>query len=219
MIRSHQIPKWMIGICLFVASCILLGCDSGVGEECGGLGGVVSCLSIDSIQPNNIVDSPTSNVDAVGSLCPDGTGEPFGDHNAEVTFSNSPFPAVDGTSQANAEGSQRILITGYSVTYTLNNCPAAAAACPALTGFSVRGTTLIVPANGSASGTFTFVPLAVKEEYVAEGGEISGTGSGAPFPSYSVNYVFSAQTEFFQDGLTVQGSAEFSIGSFNLCGA
>lgn len=217
MIRSHQIPKWMFGICLFVASCILLGCEAEVSEECGGVDGVVSCLSIDSIQPTNINGDPTSDVDAVGSICPDGSGEPFGNHSADITFANTPFPGVEGTSQANAEGSQRIIITGYSVTYTLNNCPAAASACPALTGFSVRGTTLTVPANGIATDSFTFVPLAVKEEYVAEGGEISGSGAGAPFPSYSVNYVISARTEFFDDSITIQGAADFTIGSFNLC--
>ncbi len=219
MIRSHQIPKRIIGICLLVASCILLGCEAEVSEECGGVGGVVSCLSIDGIQPSNVSGNPTTNVDAVASICTDGTTETFGDHNAEVTFSNTPFPGVDGTSLATADGSQRIVITGYSVTYTLNNCPAAATACPALTGFSIRGTTLTVPANGTVTGTFAFVPLSVKEEYVAEGGETSGTGSGAPYPSYSVNYMFSAQTEFFDDDITIQGSAEFTIGNFNLCGA
>ncbi len=220
MLRSHAIPKWLIGICLFVASSILLGCEAEVEEECGGVGGVVSCLSINSIEPRNIADTASSNVDAVGSVCTDGTGEPFGDHSASVTFSNTPFPNVQGTSQANAEGSQRIIITGYSVTYTLNHCPTAAAACPALTGFTIRGTTLTVPANGVVTGPFKFVPLAVKEEYVAEGGELGfSSASGAPLPSYSVNYTFSARTEPFNDAITIRGSAEFTIGAFNLCGA
>lgn len=220
MVRSYAIPKWTLGICLFILSFILLGCEAGVDEECGGVDGVVSCLSIDNIQPTNIEDATSSNVDAIGSLCSDGSGEPFGDHNAEVSFSNTPFPGVQGISPATAEGSQRIIITGYSVTYTLNHCPATAAACPALTGFSITGPTLTIPANSiGTTGTFKFVPLAVKEEYVAEGGEL-GTGSsfGAPLPSYSANYVFSAQTEFFEDSITIEGAAEFTIGAFNLCG-
>jgi hypothetical protein len=220
MVRSQGIPRWLIGIGLFLLSCLLLGCEAEVDDECGGVDNVVSCLSIDRIDPTNIEDTSTSNVDATGSLCPDGSGEPFGDHNAVVSFSNTPFPGVEGDSEIAEAGSQRIIITGYSVTYALNHCPAAATGCPALTGFSSAGPTLTIPPNSSGvTGTFKLVPLAVKEEYVAEGGEV-GTGStvGAPYPSYSANYVFSAKTEFFEDDITIRASVEFTIGGFNLCG-
>jgi hypothetical protein len=219
MVRSHVIPKWLIGISLLAVSYTLLGCDTVVDESCGGVDNVRSCLSIDSIQPTNIANTTTSNVDAVRAICSDGTSELFGDHNAVVSFSNTPFPGVQGTSQATAEGSQRIIITGYSVTYTLNNCPATASGCPALTGFSITGPTLTIPADTSGvTGTFKLVPLAVKEEYVAEGGELGiSSAAGAPLPSYSANYVFSAKTEFFEDEITLRGATEFTIGAFDLC--
>ncbi len=101
MVRSHTILKWMIGpnrvigIGLLAALCILLGCDADIREDCGGVGGVISCISIDSIVPDS------SNVDALLSTCPDGSTEVFTDHDATVTFSNRPFPSSDSPTQVN----------------------------------------------------------------------------------------------------------------------
>ena len=43
--------KSVIGISLLIASSLLLGCDADTRDDCGGVGDVVSCLSIDSIVP------------------------------------------------------------------------------------------------------------------------------------------------------------------------
>lgn len=225
MVRSKTIlksmigPNRVIGIGLLVASCLLLGCEADVREDCGGVGGVISCISIDSIVPEDISGQPTSNVNAVPITCPDGSVLPFGDHAANVTFSNRPFPSSDSPTQANIDGSLLLTILNYSVTYTLNDCPPRATGCPALTGFSVSpGETFTIPTNGSLSRTFPMVPLRVKEEYVAEGGHLGASNFGLPFPSYTATYVFTGRTDFFSDDIRIEGSTEFTMGSFGSCG-
>ncbi|ETX09050.1 MAG: hypothetical protein ETSY2_01765 [Candidatus Entotheonella gemina] len=225
MVRSHTILKWMIGpnrvigIGLLAASCLLLGCEADIREDCGGVGGVISCISIDSIQPVDENGQASSNVDALPSTCPDGSVELFTDHSATITFANRPFPSSDSPTQVNTDGSLLLTILNYSVTYTLNDCPPRATGCPALTGFSVSpGQTFTIPANGSVSDTFPMVPLRVKEEYVAEGGHLGASDFGFPFPSYTATYVFTGRTDFFSDDIRIQGSTEFTIGSFSGCG-
>lgn len=58
-----------------------------------------------------------------------------------------------------------------------------------------------------------------EEEYVAEGGETDGSVAGAPFPSYTANYVFTGRTDAFGADIEIHGAAEFTIGNFNLCGS
>jgi hypothetical protein len=227
MVRSQTIRKWMtgpqgaIGIGLLIASSLLLGCDADTRDDCGGVGDVVSCVSIDSIVPvGGSIASPTetSNVDALQSTCTDGTLEDFTDHNAEITFANRQFPGGDGT-QVDIGGSLLLTILNYSVSYTLNDCPPRATGCPALTGFSVSpGQTFTIPINGSVTHTFPLVPLRVKEEYVAEGGTLGSSQFGFPFPSYTATYVFTGRTDFFSDEIRIEGSTEFTIGSFDNCG-
>ena len=226
MVRSHTILKRMIGpnsvvgIGLLVTSCLLLGCDADIREDCGGVGGVISCLSIDSMMPIDESGSESSNVDAVLSACPDDAIEPFTDHNAAITFANRPFPGSDNPTEVETDGSLLLTILNYSVSYTINDCPPRATGCPALTGFTVSpGQTFTIPTNGTVTRTFPMVPLRVKEEYVAEGGHIGASGFGFPFPSYTATYVFTGRTDFFSDNIQIQGSTEFTIGSFNNCGS
>ncbi|MDH3603884.1 MAG: hypothetical protein OEU26_30105, partial [Candidatus Tectomicrobia bacterium] len=111
-----------------------------------------------------------------------------------------------------------VTIVNYSVSYTLNHCPERATACPALTGFTVSpGQTFTIDPNGTTAHTFPFVPLRVKEEYIAEGGHIGSSPFGFPFPSYTAHYVFTARTDFFSTDIEIEGFAEFTIGSFNNC--
>ena len=229
MVSSHTIFKWMtsphrvIGVSLVIASCLLLGCEADVRDDCGGVGGVISCVSIDRIEPTSGDGSEVnSNVDAVPDLCSDNTFGEFTDHNAEITFSNRQFPASTGASgdgaQVEIDGSFLLTILSYSVTYTLNHCPENASACPPLTGFSVSpGQTFTIPNNSSATHSFPMVPLRVKEEYVSKGGEVNGTQFGAPFPSYTATYHFTGRTDFFSDDIDFSGSTEFTIGDFNSC--
>lgn len=220
MALLHKMLKWLVGFCTIGTLCILLGCEADVKEECGGVGDLVSCLSIDSIQPTDaITGNETSNVDALASTCPpEGDPEPFGDHSAAITFSNRQFPAATGDTEPTVGGSLLVTIVNYSVSYTLNDCPARAAACPALTGFTVSpGQTFTIASNGQSTQTFPFVPLRVKEEYIAEGGQIGSSAFGFPFPSYTAHYVFTARTDFFSSDIQIEGFAEFTIGSFNNC--
>lgn len=224
MALLHKMRKWLVGFCTIGTLCILLGCEADVGEECGGVGDLVSCLSIDSIQPTDAGSgNNTSNVDAVLQNCSDDPsvfeGELFTDHNALITFSNREFPTATGDTHPTVGGSLAVTILSVSVSYSLNHCPERAAGCPALTGFTVStGPTFTIPPNGTTTQTFPLVPLRVKEEYIAEGGEFGGNVSGAPFPSYSANYVFNARTVDFEDDIQIVGSTEFTIGNFNNCG-
>src|SRR3989442_11268383 len=163
---ARQGLQGLILVTLILVSCSAPGSDNPQ-EGCGGLEGTVSCLEITRIAPTSTAGGDSSNVDAFQELCVDPTSgtvtaEPFTDHNANVTFSNLRFP----TSQAGFD----IRITGYSVSYSLNQCPAAALGCPPLTGFTVSGESILIPHEATATVTLPFVPLRVKNEYCASGG-------------------------------------------------
>lgn len=203
---------------LFLVSLIFMGCAAPGGEStaegCGGLEASVSCLDIVQIAPTATAGGNSSNVDALQDVCRDPvsgdvTGvEPFTDHSAQITFTHTRFPT--------ASGSFDIRILSFTVSYTLNQCPARAIGCPPLTGFTASST-LLVPAgeegkSNSVTATFPFVPIRVKDEYVTSGGELSFF-----LPSYTATYVFTAQTTRFNETITARGSAEFTIGNFNNC--
>jgi len=212
MIRWHVRCILLNVLCAIGALGLLLGCEADVSDNCGGAGDDVSCLNISSIDPVDSNGTTTSNVDAVRGVCDGNTPEPFTDHYADVTLVNTDF-------SADTLSTLSIIITDSSVTYTLNDCPPNASGCPALTGFSVSpGQTITIPPGGSVTTQFPFVPLRVKDEYVAEGGEVTGSATGAPFPSYTVNYVFTGHTDSFGADVQLHGAAEFTIGNFNLCG-
>jgi hypothetical protein len=198
-------------VALLLASCSAPGGNS-TAEGCGGFEATVSCLDITTIAPT-YMGSATSAVDAFRDTCRNAAGmvtgvEPFTDHQADITFRNTRFPT--------ASGGFDIRILGFMVSYTLSQYPAAVRGCPPLTGFSGESS-IVVPAGGTVTARFPFVPLRVKADYVASGGDISTSGPSFSFPSYSAIYVFTAQTTRFNDMITVQGSAEFSIGDFNNC--
>jgi len=194
-------------VALILASCSAPGSNNPQ-EGCGGLEASVSCLEITSIVPV-AGSTPTSNVDVHQDICVDpatgkvtGTETFTGDHNAQVTFTNKKFPT--------ASGGFDIRILGYSVSYRLNQCPALAQGCPPLTGFTVSSQTTVIPQDTSLTLTLPFVPLRVKQDYVAAGGEVFS----ASLPSYDATYVFTAQTVSFNQTFTVSGDAEFTIGDF-----
>ncbi len=197
---------------LFLALLLLTSCEApdsdNPQEGCGGTEASVSCLDVLSIVPISS-GGASSNVDAFAHLCGDFlTGEVTGvetltDHNADVTFANTPFP--------NATGTFDIRIIGYTVSYRLNQCPRTARGCPPLPSFSQSDTILVVD-GASVTRTLPLVPLRVKEEYVAAGGELGGAA-----PSYSALYTFTAQTTRFNSTFTVQASTQFTITDFETC--
>jgi len=197
---------------LFLVALILVSCAAPGGdnpqEGCGGLEAIVSCLQITSIAPT-VGGTSTSNVDVHQDICRNPTTrevtstEAFlGDHNAQVSFLNRRFPT--------ATGGFDMRILGFSVSYSINQCPTLARGCPPLPGFTATGPSLVIPAEGTLSQTFPFVPLRVKEAYVAAGGE----RFSASLPSYTATYTFTAQSINFNETFTVTGSTEFTIGDF-----
>jgi hypothetical protein len=199
--------KWFIGVCIVGAVTILLGCETNPTDDCGGLDSTVSCVSVTSVSPTDSSGTVTTNVDAVQDDC-DGGPELFTDHNTDITFENSQFTT--------ATDSFAVTIRRFSVSYSLANCPERATGCPPLTGFAGERT-FVVPQDSQVTQTFPFVPLAVKDEYVAAGGEVGGNGPGAPFPTYTARYVFSATTEPFSTGIDIVATQDFTIGNFNNC--
>jgi hypothetical protein len=103
-----------------------------------------------------------------------------------------------------------VTLQSVSVSYRLNTC-LSGAVCPPLPGFTQSVSTLVIPESSTVSGTFPFVPINVKEAYVDQGGDTTR------FPSYSADYIFTGQTQFFSETITIQGSASFTLGNFDLC--
>jgi hypothetical protein len=207
----QQVLKGLFLVVLILASCSAPD-DDGAGGGCGGSDASITCLSVTGIVPTYL-DEDTSNVDALQDQCRDPvtgaiTGiEPFTDHNALVTLVNKQFPTTTSTDRAFDIG-----ITGYSVTYTLNQpCPTGAVGCPPLTTL-ISGDSILVAAGQTVTVTLPFVPISRKTEYVQAGGELRN----AP-PSYTATYTFTAHTIGANDTFTVQGRAQFTIADFNNC--
>jgi hypothetical protein len=208
---TQQGLKSLFLVILILASCSAPS-DNGEGGGCGGSEASITCLNVTGIAPTS-VNGDTTNVDARQDQCVDLSGtvtgiEPFGEHNARVTLVNSQFPTTTATDRA-----FNISIIGYSVTYRLNQCPAAARGCPPLTGFTVSGESIVIAVGQTVTVTLPFVPLSVKNEYVRSGGEL-----GIAAPSYTTIYTFTAQTIGLNDTFTVQGSSQFTITDFDNCG-
>lgn len=197
---------------LFLVAFLLLGCSAtGIDdpqEGCGGTEASVSCLRISNIVPTAIT-GPTSNVDAFAHQCRDpvmGTitgAESLRDHSADVTFTNTQF--------LTARGGFDIRVIGYSISYVLQQCPATARGCPPLPGFT-SSETFIVTNGGSVTRSLPFVPLSVKQAYVAAGGELGGSP-----PTYSASYLVTAQTVGLSDTFTVEARSAFTIADFDTC--
>jgi hypothetical protein len=207
----QQVLKGLFLVVLILASCSAPS-DDGAGGGCGGSDASITCLNVTGIVPTYL-DEDTSNVDALQDQCRDPmtgaiTGiEPFTDHNALVTLVNKQFPTTQPTDRAFDIG-----ITGYSVTYTLNQpCPTGAVGCPPLTTL-ISGESIFVAAGETVTVTLPFVPISRKTQYVQAGGDLGN----AP-PSYTATYTFTAQAIGVNDTFTVRGSAQFTIADFNNC--
>ena len=188
----------------------LLGCDIGGSGQCGGASNSDACVRIDKIEPVYLGQT-VSTVDARRNICTPATStaeavlEPFSDHNAIVTISNSPLPGVGPTADTS------VTLQDFSITYSLNSCPASAIGCPPLDTLRVvPGQTVTIAPRSSVDITLPFVPRAKKSEYVSRGGDLSG------FPSYTATYII-AGTDAFNNSVSVRGSAQFTIGDFAFC--
>lgn len=204
---TQQSLKSLFLVALILASCSATGGSDNPQQGCGGTEATVSCLAITGIAPKTTGGGNSSNVDAFQEVCVDPTTgaatsrETFTDHNADITFSNMQFP----TARAGFD----LRITGYTVSYSLNQCPTAAVGCPPLTGFTASGESILILKGQTVTVTLPFVPLRVKSEFCAAGGE-----RGRAIPSYTATYTFTAQTTGFNDTFTVTGSSQFTIGDF-----
>lgn len=201
MTQPARIRGWGVWLFLVGVAGVLVACDSPGGDGCGGIEDQVSCVTVTGIEPTATAGGPSSNVDAFQGVCDGGTFEPFTDHSATITFSNTPAQS--------ASSSLPVTILRALITYSLRNCPSSAT-CPPLPEVT-QDVTLQIETEGTGSATFPFVPLAVKDAYGAQG------GSESPPPSYTANYRFTARTQGFADTFTIQASQGFTIGNFDLC--
>lgn len=193
-------------VVLILAGCAAAGNDSPA-EGCGGVEARVSCLQVTNVT----FVSGSSNVDARRTSCFDSTtgittpDVPLTDDSVQITFMNNPFLTADKSVGF------AIRLLGFSVSYSLNQCPASARGCPPLPGFTESAPTVIIPAlGGSASLTVPLVPLRVKQAYTAAGGELFS----ASLPSYAATYVITAETVGFNDTITATAATSFTIGDF-----
>ena len=206
MMRWKRARTWPMSLLLIAVAFVLASCPAPGGEGCGGVDAFVSCVRILSIQPTSTAGGDSSDVDVIQTPDCDGDpttfdAEPFTKHDAIITFANDPFPTADDALP--------VTIQSFTVTYSLAHCPTGAV-CPPLTGFT-ETVSLIIDVGGSTSGTFSFVPLSIKFEFVNSGGTTNA------FPIYIANYTFTAETNAFEDSFTIPGSASFVLGNFNLC--
>ena len=207
--RHRTIARWKMvhqgfkGLFLVGMIGLLASCESSPGgNECGGIGGTVSCGDIVSITPES------QNVDAFQNICTvDDQGniltvEEFTDHNADITFANNTFPG--------AQDSFDIRLLSYTVSFTLARCSPLSAGCPPISSFTKEETILIRPGE-AVTDSFPLVPIDIKIEYDNDGGD--------PFTAaeYTAEYVFTGQTTRFEDTITIEGSTTFTISDFDNC--
>ena len=191
----------------------LLGCDGdslGGSGQCGGSNNSDACLQITQIAPVYL-NQASSNVDVVRDICTPATDttaavvEPFTDHSATITITNSRLPGVGPAAPTT------VTLQDFSISYTLNSCPATSVGCPPLDTLpAVPGQTVTIPSGTSVSITLPFVSLAKKLEYVNRGGSLNA------YPSYTATYIL-AGTDTFNNAVSVRGSAQFTIGNFDYC--
>lgn len=201
--------------------------EVGGSGQCGGAEDSGACIKIESIIPTyDVGGGSTSNADAFIDICDidEETGEitveEMTDHGATVTFRNEPLPGADPATVPD------VTITQYTLTYSLNNCPAGAI-CPTLSTQTVTpGETLLIPANGTVSRDLKFVDLAKKMEYATGiGDDMFGVPFGSlvhtlaslEYPSYTVTYRFQG-TDIFNNPIELVGYSEFTIGDYDNCG-
>ena len=206
MAHRQTARRWLRYLFFAGLMFLLAGCDGPGGEGCGGVDAFAACLNITRIQPIDGNGTETSDVDVIFNPDCNGDGirddpEPFTRHDATVTFSNEAFPTAD-------EGLP-ITVQRFTVSYSLVICPQDAI-CPPLSGFS-ETVSLSVPEGATVSGQFALVPISVKDEFIDQGGTASA------FPTYSANYTFVGETDFFEDAVTLQSSVSFVMGNFNNC--
>lgn len=194
--------------CLISVLWILASCKTSGGPDgCAGFEKIVSCVQIVNIAPQNSTGDNSSDVDAFQDLCEPGPPpvfEALTKHSAEITFSNDQLPTADGGLD--------ILLTSYSITYRLINCPPGASGCPPLSSPPSQNINVLIPTGADVTTTVDFVPLDVKRQYRDAGGE-----DGDAAPLYEAHYVFRGGTRPFTAEVTISGNAEFHITNFNLC--
>ncbi|HLF86245.1 MAG TPA: hypothetical protein VI584_04115 [Nitrospiria bacterium] len=199
---KNRINVYLLGLISVLA---LSGCGNEIGGsgQCGGAGDSGACVKVESITPTD-----TTNVDAFRTTTDcnaDGTAddpEPFTDHNATVSISNTIVPNFPGDILPD------VTLTNFRIEYRLNFCPAGFS-CPNLISVNVSET-LFIPADGSLTADIKFVDLEKKFEFQG------GVSSPSVYPSYSATYTFTG-TDIFQNNISVSGSTEFTIGDYDNC--
>jgi len=220
------------------------GDDASDGPSCGGADESGICLQVTLIDPVNLDEEFTSDVDVnqvVNGGTPDigvcdrdtttlADDEPFTEHFAEITFSAS---LVSG----NPVAASFVQVTSMTVTFTQNttdpaatcgvsspftpNCNAVAGAGPAIFPLTTP-INVVIPVGTSVTQILPMVNFQRKQDYTpAAGFDIFTDGPFDPggnvaFLSYHVRFVFTGEDEF-GNNVDATGAEQITFGAYNNC--
>ena len=222
------------------------GDDASDGPSCGGADESGICLQVTLIDPVNLDEEFTSDVDVnqvVNGGTPDIGGcdrdtttladdEPFTEHFAEITFSAT---LVSG----NPVAASFVQVTNMTVTFTQNttdpavtctagafapNCNAVAGAGPAIFPLTTP-INVVIPVGTSVTQILPMMNFQRKDDYTPNAGFlIADVAGGGPFDpsgsaatlSYNVRFVFSGEDEF-GNSVDATGATEITFGAYNNC--
>jgi hypothetical protein len=217
-----QLKGTIKGLFLAFGLAGLASCGSGddatdAGGSCGGADESGICLQVSLIEPVNLDDQFTSDVDvnAVADCDPIAPGlqpEPFTEHFADITFSAT---LISG----NPVAASFVQVTAMTVTFTQNTTdPVVGPAILQLT----TPIDVVIPVGTSVTQNLSLMNFQRKNDYTpAPGFDIFTAGpfdlSGAPaFLSYNVRYFFSGEDEF-GNNVDATAATEVIIGAYNNC--
>lgn len=211
------------------------GDDASDGPSCGGADESGICLQVTLIDPFNLDEEFTSDVDINFVADCNGDGvfddpEDFTEHFADVTFSAS---LVSG----NPVAASFVQVTSMTVTFTQNttdpgatcgvsspftpNCNAVAGAGPAIFPLTTP-INVVIPVGTSVTQILPMVNFQRKQDYTpAAGFDIFTDGPFDPggnvaFLSYHVRFVFTGEDEF-GNNVDATGAEQITFGAYNNC--
>ena len=204
---STMTKKWCGKLCQWTGFAtlfmVLTACgDIGGVGQCGGAGETGACLQIEDIAPND-----SSNVDVVRDSCgTSGTPETFTDHNAKVKISYNRLPGLG----LDAAELAPVTLNKNAISYKVAFCPVGSS-CPSLNVYPIEQT-ISIKVDSLIEPDLPFFPLHKKDEYV------DAVGSTNTHPSYTATYTLTG-ADSSGNPVKVEGSAEFTIGNYDLCTA
>lgn len=197
MTRWQKNRIWCMGLFLTCLFLLLVGCEGGGSDNCGGIDDIVSCVLITNVAPSNAAVD-IADCDANGFPDP-----PVLNATVAFSFRNEAFPSFVGATT----DSLSVTIQSVRITYT-PQC-GAGQVCPALSSHNQALQVFIDENGGSATADITLVSAFTQGQYA---GAIPDPDNPA---SYIANYEFTVRTNFFEDEFDIEATVPFSIGNFS----